>query len=97
MQTIQTDAPTFRFTERGSNLANPLLNNTHNAYNMKQEYAIQFYKIINKLFCILSFARQYILRSLFKVTNTNVHFYFTRYKIRPKYQFYRKIMALKQS
>ena len=53
--------PTFRFTELGSNLANPLYNNIHYAYNMQKEYVIQFYKTINKLLCNLSFAGQYIL------------------------------------
>ena len=34
VQTIQTDAPTFRFTERGSSLAKQRYNNKHNVYNM---------------------------------------------------------------
>ena len=59
-KTIQTDVQKFRFTERGSNLANPLLNNIHYVYNMQKEYGIQFYKTINKLLCNLSFAGQYI-------------------------------------
>ena len=32
----------------------------HYVYNMQKEYAIQFYKTINKLLCNLSFAGQYI-------------------------------------
>ena len=58
-KTIQTDVPKFRFTELGSNLANPLENNIHYVYNMQKEYVIQSYKTINKLLCNLSFAGQY--------------------------------------
>ena len=59
-KTIQTDVPKFRFTDVGSNLANPLLNNLHYVYNMQKEYVIQFYKTITKLLCNLSFAGQFI-------------------------------------
>ena len=59
VQTIETDVPTFRFTERGSNLGNPLLNNIYIDYNMQKEYLIQFKNNINTLFCNLSFASQY--------------------------------------
>ena len=63
-KTIQTDVPKFRFTELGSNMANPLLNNIHYVYNMQKEYTIQFYKTINKLLCNLSFAGQYTFSSV---------------------------------
>ena len=34
----------------------------HNVYNTQKGYVIPFNIIINKLFCNLSFARQYILK-----------------------------------
>ena len=40
MQTIQTDVPLFRFTDRGSNFANPLYNNMHNVYNMQLDMCL---------------------------------------------------------